>query len=174
MVILRYTIVILFGLFWPNDGKSVPPVPSLSPSNHLNADQSAVFPVNSTNLAKVEENISNFMVQYRKMRGHTSEAAMRLLVTLGLVSGALKVEDAMNANLNRFASDMFKNFNTSTPKENMRKLLHIEEIMERDKTSVDILDSIMAFARNAKNFAEFQKDMKRISKEVSQHSNRSV
>lgn len=108
------------------------------------------------------------MLHYRKLRGNHSDAAMRLLVTLGLVSGALKVEDAMNANLNRLASDMFVNFNVSTPKENMNKLLRIEETMERDKTSINILDSILAFARNAKNLAEFQKDMQRITKEVSE------
>lgn len=169
MAVLRCSTVTLFALFLllpSNDAKSVPP-PQASSSNRLNLSQSAVPPVNVSNIAAVEENISDFMRTYRKMRGNTSDAAMRLLVTLGLVSGALKVEDAINANLNRFASDMFGNFNVSTPKENMQKLMRIEEIMERDRTSVSILENILAFARNAKNFAEFQKDMQRISKEVS-------
>lgn len=169
MAVLRCSIVTLFALFLlfpPNDGKSVPP-PQASSSNRLHLNQSVVPPVNVSNIAAVEENISDFMRTYRKMRGNTSDAAMRLLVTLGLVSGALKVEDAINANLNRFASDMFVNFNVSTPKENMQKLMRIEEIMERDRMSVSILENILAFARNAKNFAEFQKDMQRISKEVS-------
>lgn len=172
MVVLWYSIVILFALFLPNDGKSLPstppPLPTLpSPLKAFNADYSAVLSTNSSKIALVEENISDFMRQYRKMRGNTSDAAMRLLVTLGLVSGALKVEDAMKANINTIASDMFVNFNASTPKENMQKLLRIEETMERDRASIDILENILAFARNAKNFAEFQKDMKRISKEVS-------
>lgn len=159
MVALRCSIVILFALFLPNDGKSVPtPPPPPTPSNQSG---------DLSNITMVEENISNFMVHYRKLRGNTSDAAMRLLVTLGLVSGALKVEDAMKANLNRIASDMFVNFNASTPKENMQKLLRIEETMERDRASIDILESILAFARNAKNLAEFQKDMQKISKEVS-------
>lgn len=153
--------MILFALFLPNDGKSVPTPPPM-PSN-----QSAVSSANVSNIAMVEEDITNFMVHYRKLRGNTSDAAMRLLVTLGLVSGALKVEDAMKANLNRIASDMFVKFNVSTPKENMHKLLRIEETMERDRASINILESILAFARNAKNFGEFQKDMQRISKEVS-------
>lgn len=168
MVVLRYSIVTLFALFQvflPNDGKSVPA--PLSSSNRFNANLSAVPVANNSNIAMVEENISNFMLHYRKMRGNRTDAAMRLLVTLGLVSGALKVEDAMKANLNRIASDMFVKFNASTPKENMQKLLLIEETMGRDRASINILESILAFARNAKNFAEFQKDMQRISKEVS-------
>lgn len=165
MMILNYSIVfLLFAIFSPNDGKSVPPSNS---SIGIDANKSAVPSPNASNSAIVEENISKFMLHYRKLRGNTSEAAMRLLVTLGLVSGALKVEDAMKVNLNRIASDMFANFNTSTPNENMHKLLRIEETMERDRTSINILESILGFARNAKNFVEFQKDMQRILKEVS-------
>lgn len=170
MVVLSNSIVTLFTLFLmflPNDGKSVPMPSTPSSSNRFNANQSAVPVANNSNIAMVEENISNFMLHYRKMRGNRTDAAMRLLVTLGLVSGALKVEDAMKVNLNRIASDMFVKFNASTPKENMQKLLLIEETMSRDRASINILESILAFARNAKNFAEFQKDMQRISKEVS-------
>lgn len=175
MMIRKYLAVKLFALFLmftPNNGRSVPtpPPPPSPPSNslsHFNANESVVSSANFSNIAMIEEDISKFMLHYRKLRGNRSDAAMRLLITLGLVSGALKVEDAMNVNLNRIASDMFVNFNASTPMENMEKLLNIEETMERDRTSINILESILAFARNAKNFHEFHKDMQRIKKEVS-------
>lgn len=157
MLPLQYALVIfitIFSVIQLNDGKP-PPVPR--PINRVNV----------SDIGLIEEDISKFMVQYRRMHNKTSDAAMRLLVTLGLVSGALRVEDAMKANLNYIANEMFVNFNQTTPSDNMQKLLRIEEVMERDRSSIHILDSVLAFVRNAKSFAEFKKDMTRIMKEVS-------
>lgn len=91
---------------------------------------------------------------------------MRILATVGLVSGALKVQDAMKENLHRMGADFIAKFEVSTPAENMEKLLLIEESIERDKSSIGVLNSMLAFARNAKTFDDFQRDMKHILKEV--------
>lgn len=110
----------------------------------------------------------NILEQYRKLRAKKSEEQMRSLATIGIISGSLKVEEAMKNNLNNMSSDLFAKFNVSTPRENMERLIMIEEAIERDKCSIGVLNSILEFARNAKTFDAFQKDMQRILKEVSQ------
>lgn len=145
------------------DGKSVS---QAKMSNRIDIEKNS-----GTTLAlpqpTAQAEVSDFLADYRKLRAKKSEAAMRILATVGLVSGVLKVQEAMKINLDNIANEMFNRFNVSTPKENMEKLLLIEETMERDKSSIGVLNSILGFARNAKSFDEIQKDMQTILKEVS-------
>lgn len=119
---------------------------------------------NSTN-SRQSGVINSFLDEYRKLRGKKSEETMRSLATIGLISGTLKIEEAMKNNLKNLSTELLSKFNVSTPKENMEKLMAIEETIERDKCSIGVLSSVLEFARNA-NLDAFQKDMKRILKEV--------
>lgn len=160
---------------------SVSCIPSDKISNRVDTDdsvpstQSAIKiranDRNTTVGSKEESNLMvNFLEEYRKLRAKKSEETMRSLATIGLVSGALRVEEAMKSNLRNISSDLFAKFNDSTPKENMERLMVIEETIERDKCSIAVLNSVLEFARNAKTFDAFQKDMQRILREVSPDS----
>lgn len=114
----------------------------------------------------METNSIDFLTEFRKMRRKRPDSEMRIVGTVGLISGALKVEEAMRNNLYHLADELFATFNKSSPKENMEKLLIIEETIDRDKSSIAFLNCALKYARNLISFDEFQKDMKRILKEV--------
>lgn len=157
---------------------SVSCIPNDKISNRVDIEDldSVIVPITNsahdknTTALKQPDLMVNFLEEYRRLRAKKSEEAMRSLATIGLISGTLKVEEAMKSNLNNISSDLFVKFNVSTPKENMERLMVIEETIERDKCSIGVLNSMLEFARNAKTFDAFQKDMQRILKEVS-HGN---
>lgn len=122
--------------------------------------------VDRISVKTVNETVLHFLEDYKRLRAKKSEEAMRTIATAGLVSGALKVEELIRDNLGHLTDDLIGNFNVSTPKENMDKLLALEGVMERDKSSIDVLMSALEFARNAKSYDSFNEDMKRILKEV--------
>lgn len=122
--------------------------------------------VDRISVKTVNETVLHFLEDYKRLRAKKSEEAMRTIATAGLVSGALKVEELIRDNLGHLTDDLISNFNVSTPKENMDKLLALEGVMERDRSSIDVLMSALEFARNAKSYESFNEDMKRILKEV--------
>lgn len=137
-------------------------------SNRIDSGNDSAVTVDKAARSKsIRSDIQELMTSYRKLRAKKSETDMRIIATVGLVSGALKLQDEMTKNLHRLATELVGDFNASTPHENMDKLLAIEETMEHDKASIEVMNSILGFARNAKTFDEFQKDMKRILKDVS-------
>lgn len=111
--------------------------------------------------------IVDFLNEFKRLRRKKSDEEIRLIGTVGLVSGALKVEEAMRENLYRLANDLIDTFSGSTPKENMKKLLAIEEAIERDKASIAVLNCILQYSRKAITFEAYKKEMHRILKEVS-------
>lgn len=118
------------------------------------------LPKNTTNA------VLHFLEDYRRLRAKKNEETMRTIATVGLVSGALRVEELIRENLRKLTDDLVGKFNTSTPKENMDKLLALEEVMERDKSSIEVLISALEFARNIKTYENFNEDMRLILKEV--------
>lgn len=137
-------------------------------SNRIDSGNDSAVAVDKAGSKSIRSDIQELMITYRKLRAKKSETDMRIIATVGLVSGALKLQDEMTKNLHRLATELVGDFNASTPHQNMDKLLAIEETMEHDKASIAVMNSILEFARNAKTFDEFQKDMKRILKEVSE------
>lgn len=115
----------------------------------------------------LRNDVQDLIIKYRLLRTKKSDADMRIIATVGLVSGALKVQDEMKTNLQRLSNELIINFNDSTPQQNFDKLVAIEETIQRDKASIDVMNSILKFARNEKTFENFQNDMKQILKEVS-------
>lgn len=108
----------------------------------------------------------NFATLFKNLRRGRSAEEVRIVGTLGLLSGALKAEEAMRENLYHLTDDLLDSFNKSTPKENMKKLVAIEETINRDKSAVAILNDMLKYARNATTLDALQNDMQRILKEV--------
>lgn len=108
----------------------------------------------------------DFSKLFKNLRRGRSAEEVRIVGTLGLLSGALKAEEAMRENLYKLTDDLLDSFNKSTPKENMKKLVEIEETINRDKSAVAILNGMLKYARNATTLGVLQKDMQHILKEV--------
>lgn len=108
----------------------------------------------------------DFSKIFKSLRRNRSSEEVRIVSTLGLLSGALRVEEAMRENLYQLTDDLLETFNTSTPKENMKKLIAIEETINRDKSVVEVLNGMLKYARNATTLPVLQTDMNRILREV--------
>lgn len=108
----------------------------------------------------------NLIKIVRRMRKNYTDTEMRILSTIGLISGALNVEEAMRTNLNRLADEYYDKYNLMSPEHNAKKMLQIEEAINRDKLASNLLASALKLAREAMNIDDFQKDMKRLMNEV--------
>lgn len=145
------------------NGRTVPSQQSKKSLNNMNASQ-----VNKEhNLNVGYANALKFISEFRKLKQKLSENEMRIVSTVGLVSGALQVEDALRDNLYNIADELFDTFSKATPKENTDRLLAIEETIDRDKASVAVLNEMLKFARNETDLVGFQKEMQRVAKLVS-------
>lgn len=146
------------------NGKTVPSQQSKKYSNRVDASK-----VNKENnkLNAGYANALKFISEFRKLKQKLSENEMRIVSTVGLVSGALQVEDALRENLYNIADELFDTFAKATPKENTDRLLTIEETIDRDKASIAVLNEMLKFARNETDLVGFQKEMQHIAKLVS-------
>lgn len=124
---------------------------------------------NENNLNAGYANALKFITEFRKLKQKLSENEMRIVSTVGLVSGALQVEDALRENLYIIADELFDTFAKATPKENTDRLLAIEETINRDKASIAVLNEMLKFARNETDLVNFQKEMQRVAKLVSDY-----
>lgn len=109
----------------------------------------------------------DFATMFKNLRRNHTPDELRIVGTLGLLSGALRAEEAMRENLYHMTDDLLDRFNKSTPKENMQKLLAIEETINRDKSAISILNGMLRYARNATTLDALEKDMQHILHEVS-------
>lgn len=112
------------------------------------------------------EKIMDFLKEYRRLRGKISDIGMYMISTIGLLNGALKVEDSLRGNLYSIANQLISKFNVLTPKQNLDRLTAIEEIIARNKGVISILTSIMEFARKIRTIGELKTDMQTILKKV--------
>lgn len=113
-----------------------------------------------------DDSSENLIRIVRRMRKNYTDTEIRILSTIGLISGALNVEEAMRTNLNRLADEYYDKYNLMSPEHNAKKMLQIEEAINRDKLASSLLNSALKFAREAMNVDDFQKDMKRLMNEV--------
>lgn len=114
-----------------------------------------------------DETSENLIEIVRRMRKNHTDTEMRLLSTIGLIAGALNVEEAMREYLNRMADELADTFSRMSPEQQAKKRLAVEETINRDRLAVKLLTSALKFAREAIDIDEFQKDMKRLKNEVS-------
>lgn len=108
----------------------------------------------------------DFVKLFKGLKRNRSAEEIRLVGTLGLLSSALKVEENMRENLYELTDNLLESFNKSTPKENMMKLIIIEETINRDKSAVAVLNGMLKYSRNATTLDALQKDMQHILNEV--------
>lgn len=111
------------------------------------------------------ENV-DFAEFFKNLHRNRSPEEVRIVGILGLLAGALKVEEAMRESLYQMTNDLLDSFNKSTPKENMHKLIAIEETINRDQSAVSILNGMLQYARNVTTLHALQKDMKQILHKV--------
>ncbi|XP_055297037.1 uncharacterized protein LOC129565823 [Sitodiplosis mosellana] len=114
----------------------------------------------------------DFPKLFKSLRRNHSPEEVRIVGTIGLLAGALHAEEAMRENLYHMTDDLLDTFNKSTPKENMHKLLAIEETINRDKSAISILNGMLRYARNGTTLNALEKDMHHILHENEASSKR--
>lgn len=109
----------------------------------------------------------DFSKIFKQLHAYLSPDEIRIVSTLGLVTGILRAEQSMRDHLYVLADDLLDSFNSKKPKENMEKLTAIEKTINRDKSVVNVLNGMMRYARNATTLDALQADFLGILKEVS-------
>lgn len=136
---------------------------------NLTAQESAVRHTRKVDPIKLSQEIvknTDFAQLFKGLHRYLSPDEVRIVTTLGLLSGAVRVEESMRENLYVLTDDLLASFNTTTPKENMKKLATIEKTINRDKSVVKVLNEMLRYARNETTLNVLQKDMIEILKEV--------
>lgn len=110
---------------------------------------------------------TDFTKLFKDLHRYLSSDEVRIVSTLGLLSGALRVEESMRDHLYVVVDDLLDKFNTTTPMENMEKLITIEYIINRDKSVVHILNEMIKYTRNETTLDNLQNEMLDVLKEVS-------
>lgn len=109
---------------------------------------------------------TDFAKLFKNLHRYLSPQEVRIVSTLGLLSGALRAEESMRENLFILSDDLVASFNATTPKENMKKLVTIEQTINRDRSVVKVLNEMLKYARNETTLDIMQKDMIEILKQV--------
>lgn len=162
---LNRIVLALMAIVLLVNGKSVQS--PVSHQTHKSAKEVTATKVTKLDLNTSYANALRFISEFRKLKQKLSENELRIVSTVGLVSGALQVEDALRENLYNIADQLFDTFAKATPKENVDKLLEIEETINRDKASIAVLNEMLKFARNETDLVGFEKEMQRVSRQVS-------
>lgn len=109
---------------------------------------------------------TDFAKLFNDLHRYLSPEEVRAVSTLGLLSGALRVEESMREHLYVLVDDLLDKFNITTPKENMVKLIAIEQTINRDKSIVQVLNEMIRYTRNETTLDNLQIKMLDVSKEV--------
>lgn len=112
---------------------------------------------------------TDFAQLFKNLHRYLSPDEVRIVSTLGLLSGALRVEESMREHLYAIVDDLLDKFNSTTPMENMKKLIVIEHIINRDKSVVNVLNEMITYTRNQTTLDNLQREMLSVLKEVSVH-----
>lgn len=110
---------------------------------------------------------TDFAKLFKDLHRYLSPEEVRIVSTLGLLSGALRVEESMREHLYVIVDDLLDKFNKTSPMENMKKLITIEHIINRDKSVVRVLNEMIKFTRNETTLDNLQKESLGVLKEVS-------
>lgn len=108
----------------------------------------------------------NFGKVFKELHHNLSPDEVRIVTTLGLVTGTLRAEESMREHLYVMIDDLLASFNEKKPKENMDKLIVIEETINRDKSMVQVMNGMLKYAHNATTLDVLQTEMLEIVKAV--------
>lgn len=108
----------------------------------------------------------DFSKMFKELHEYLSPEEVRIVTTLGLVTGILRAEESMREHLYVLTDDLLGKYSTRNPKENMEKMVAVEKIINRDKSIVKVLNEMLKYARNATTMDALQMEMLDILKEV--------
>lgn len=109
----------------------------------------------------------DFAKMFKELHAYLSPEEVRIVTTLGLVTGILRAEESMREHLYVLTDNLLGSFNSLKSKESMEKLIAIEQTINRDKYMVRVLNEMLKYARNATTMDGLQLEFLEILKEVS-------
>lgn len=107
----------------------------------------------------------DFSKMFKQLHEYLSPEEVRIVTTLGLVTGILRAEESMREHLYVLTDDLLGKYKSRSSKENMEKMVAVEKIINRDKSIVKVLNQMLKYARNATTMDSLQMDMLDILKE---------
>lgn len=108
----------------------------------------------------------DFSKIFKQLHAYLSPEEIRIVSTLGLVTGILRAEQSMRDHLYVLTDDLLDSYNSKKPKENVEKLIAIEKTINRDKSVVKVLNGMLRYAQNATTLDVLQTELFGILKEV--------
>lgn len=108
----------------------------------------------------------DFSKMFKQLHAYLSPEEVRIVTTLGLVTGILRAEQSMREHLYVLTDDLIDSFSSKKPKENMEKLVAIEQMINRDKSIVKVLNGMLKYARNATTLDVLQAELLGVLREV--------
>lgn len=109
----------------------------------------------------------DFSKIFKQLHAYLSPEEIRIVSTLGLVTGILRAEQSMRDHLYVLTDDLLDSFNSKKPKESVDKLAAIEQTINRDKSVVNVLNGMLRYARNETTLDVLQSELFGILREVS-------
>lgn len=109
----------------------------------------------------------DFSKIFKQLHAYLSPEEIRIVSTLGLVTGILRAEQSMRDHLYVLTDDLLDSFNSEKPKESVDKLAAIEQTINRDKSVVNVLNGMLRYARNETTLDVLQSELFGILREVS-------
>lgn len=110
----------------------------------------------------------DFSKIFKELHQYLSPEEVRMVTTLGLVTGALRTEESMREHLYVLTDNLVETFNSKKSKQNMEKLILIEQTVIRDNSVVNVLTGMLRYARNETTLDALQTEFLKILKEVRQ------
>lgn len=108
----------------------------------------------------------DFSKMFKELHQYLSPEEVRMVTTLGLVTGALSAEESMREHLYILTDNLLETFNLKRPKESMEKLIVIEQTIIRDESVVNVLNGMLRYARNETTLDALQTEFLNILSEV--------
>lgn len=134
------------------------------PVENVNESINGVMRSDANSMRKDKIDVTAVFEDLKKLKSKKSQDEIRRIATVGILAGAIKVEQSMNVHLAALTREFFNNFNTSTPENNMEKLFNLEQTMERDKRAMEILGNALDFAIHSKSYEEYKEDIEEIAR----------
>lgn len=108
----------------------------------------------------------DFSKVFKQLHAYLSPEEIRIVSTLGLVTGILRAEQSMRDHLYVLTDDLLDPYSSKKSKEKAEKLIAIEETINRDKSVVNVLNGMLRYARNSTTLDVLQAELLGILTEV--------
>lgn len=135
---------------------------------YFTANAASVLPsgVTSPNLnisqldgPQLDAYLNEFIADYKRVRGRQTKKQMKHISTAGLLAGIIRVDELMRIDMTNRTQSFLHRFEVASVDEVLEHLLQMEQIVARDRKSIEFLCKALDVARNVKSFDELKAEV---------------